>query len=882
MNKSTTEIRQMFLTFFQNKGHKIIPGSSLIPNNDQTLLFTNAGMNQFKNIFLGLESINHSRITTAQHCIRAGGKHNDLKNVGYTNRHHTFFEMLGNFSFDDYFKQDAIKYAWELLTGKNWFNIPENRFWITTYHTDDESYNIWIKEIGIPEDRVIRIGDNKGSIYASDNFWQMGNTGPCGPCTEIFYDHGESIIGNLPGSVDGYGDRYTEIWNIVFMQFNRYNDGSLKLLSKPFVDTGMGLERISAVLQNVHSNYEIDIFRELIASISKLIMLSDFNNNSSNKSLRVIADHIRSSVFLISDGVFPSNEGRGYVLRRIIRRAIYHGYMIGVKGLFFYKLVKPLIYLLDNNKIESQQITIEKILMNEERQFLRILDRGIKLLDYELSQLQGDILTGEIVFLLYDTYGVPFDVTADICYERGIKFDELGFYAAMEQQKSKSRNSSIFTSNYNNIIKIDKNSDFSGYEKIIQRSKVTAIFKNDQFVNVLHQNENGIIICDKTCFYAESGGQVGDSGIISNNYFQFVVSDTKKYAKAIGHIGKLISGSISLNDLVNTQIDIKRRNAISINHSATHLLHAALRKVLGNHVIQQGSLVTDKYLRFDFNHFSAMTAIEIDKIENIVNYQIRKNHSIVTTLMYLEEAKEKGLVIFKNDRCNVKVRVLNIGDFSTELCCGTHANRTGDIGLFRINSESSIAAGIRRIEAVTGQVAIDLMRSQSHLLSEISKLINTDVNNLLKKIKVTLDKVKLLEKSLNELKWKQVAQKIISLHKQVKKINEVNLLITNVDNMDFNQLRMIVDGLKNKLKLAIIVLFTIYNGKVNITVGVTSNLSTKINANDLIMFVSQRLGGKGGGRADIAQCVISNITIVHDLLFLIEEWIYSRLRLMNK
>lgn len=874
-SKSTAEIRQAFLDFFHTKGHEIVPSSSLVPNNDPTLLFTNAGMNQFKDVFLGLDKRAYSRATTAQRCVRAGGKHNDLENVGYTARHHTFFEMLGNFSFGDYFKQDAIKYAWELLTSEQWFNLPKERLWVTVYHTDEEAYNIWQQEIGIPAERIIRIGDNKGAPYASDNFWQMGDTGPCGPCTEIFYDHGEHILGGPPGSPEEDGDRYIEIWNIVFMQFNRQSDGSLKTLPTPSVDTGMGLERIAAVLQHVNSNYEIDLFRQLIASIAKVVALSDLNN----KSLRVIADHIRSSAFLIGDGVFPANEGRGYVLRRIIRRAVRHGYMLGAKETFFYKLVAPLIQVMGNaaDDLKSQQATIEKTLKNEEEQFARTLARGLQLLDDELAQLQGDTLAGEIAFRLYDTYGFPLDLTADVCRERNIKVDELGFNAAMEQQRYRARESSGFATDYNDVIKVDSHSDFSGYENNSQQATVTAIFHHGKPVNVLNQGEEGVIILDKTSFYAESGGQVGDSGILSNSHGQFTVSDTQKYAHAIGHIGKVLIGSITINNSVEAKIDIERRNAIRLNHSATHLLHAALRDVLGDHVSQKGSLVNEKYLRFDFSHFAAMTPVQIRQIEDIVNYQIRKNDPIITTLMDLETAKEKGAMALFGEKYDAQVRVLSIGDFSIELCGGTHANRTGDIGLFRISSESGTAAGIRRIEAITGQAAIDEVHQQTQLLAEIGQLMKGDANSLMEKIKATLDKVKLLERSLNQLKGQQAAQESVSLSQQVKKINGVNLLVTQLNNTEPKQLRIIVDDLKNQLKTAIIVLSTISNDKVSLIVGVTNDLTAKIKAGDLISYVAQQVGGKGGGRPDMAQAGGSNITALPAALASVEEWVNSRL-----
>lgn len=695
MSKSTAEIRQAFLDFFHTKGHQIVPSSSLAPNNDPTLLFTNAGMNQFKDVFLGQDKRSYSRATTAQRCVRAGGKHNDLENVGYTARHHTFFEMLGNFSFGDYFKHDAISYAWELLTGKDWFNLPKEKLWVTVYQTDDEAYDIWKNEIGIPAERIIRIGDNKGAPYASDNFWQMGDTGPCGPCTEIFYDHGEHIWGGPPGSPEEDGDRYIEIWNIVFMQFNRHADGAMEPLPKPSVDTGMGLERIAAVLQHVNSNYEIDLFRDLITVVANVTGATD---DLSNKSLRVIADHIRSCAFLICDGVVPSNENRGYVLRRIIRRAIRHGNMLGAKDTFFYKLVAPLIDVMGaaGEELKRQQTIVEQILKTEEEQFARTLERGLQLLDDELAKLSGNILDGETAFRLYDTYGFPVDLTADVCRERNISVDEAGFAAAMENQRRRARESSGFGTDYNELIKVDERSDFSGYDHNEQQAIVTAIFRNGESVNQIQAGEEAIVILDKTAFYAESGGQVGDSGILSNTDCAFCVIDTQKYGQAIGHIGKLEKGTLSVDHNISAVIDIERRDAIRLNHSATHLLHAALRQILGEHVSQKGSLVNDKYLRFDFSHFEAMKPEQIRQVEDLVNAEVRQNSPVVTELMDLETAKAKGAMALFGEKYEEQVRVLSMGDFSTELCGGTHANRTGDIGLFRIIAESGTAAGIRR------------------------------------------------------------------------------------------------------------------------------------------------------------------------------------------
>ncbi|MER1962119.1 alanine--tRNA ligase [Proteus vulgaris] len=875
MSKSTAEIRQAFLDFFHTKGHQIVPSSSLVPNNDPTLLFTNAGMNQFKDVFLGLDNRPYSRATTAQRCVRAGGKHNDLENVGYTARHHTFFEMLGNFSFGDYFKHDAIHFAWELLTGKEWFNLPKERLWVTVYATDDEAYDIWNKEIGIPAERIIRIGDNKGAPFASDNFWQMGDTGPCGPCTEIFYDHGDHIWGGPPGSPEEDGDRYIEIWNIVFMQFNRKSDGTMDPLPKPSVDTGMGLERITAVLQHVNSNYDIDLFRSLIESVAKVTNASDL----SNKSLRVIADHIRSCSFLICDGVIPSNEGRGYVLRRIIRRAVRHGYMLGAKDTFFYKLVAPLIEVMAEagEELKRQQVTVEKVLKTEEEQFARTLERGLQLLDEELAQLTDDVLPGETAFRLYDTYGFPLDLTADVCRERNIKVDEKGFDLAMEEQRKRARESSGFGTDYNSLIKVDSRSDFSGYDHNEQQGTVTAIFRNGQSVTELKAGEEGIIFLNKTAFYAESGGQVGDKGVLTSKDSQFEVTDTQKYGKAIGHIGKVNVGSFIVNHKINATIDIARRDAIRLNHSATHLLHAALRQVLGTHVTQKGSLVNDKYLRFDFSHFEAVKPEQLREIEDIVNAQIRLNSPIVTELMDLEDAKEKGAMALFGEKYDERVRVLTMGDFSTELCGGTHASRTGDIGLFRIISESGTAAGIRRIEAITGITAIESVHEQSDLISLVAQVLKSDGTNLVERIKTVQEKYRLLEKELQQLKDQQAAQESSSLGGQAKNVKGIKLLVRELNGVELKMLRTMVDDLKNQLGSAIIVLSTISDGKVSLIVGVTKDLTAKVKAGELISFVAQQIGGKGGGRPDMAQAGGTDIDALPVALASVDEWVESHL-----
>ncbi|MTC50526.1 alanine--tRNA ligase [Providencia alcalifaciens] len=875
MSKSTAEIRQAFLDFFHTKGHQVVASSSLVPNNDPTLLFTNAGMNQFKDVFLGLDKRAYSRATTAQRCVRAGGKHNDLENVGYTARHHTFFEMLGNFSFGDYFKHDAIRFAWELLTSEQWFNLPKERLWVTVYATDDEAFDIWNKEIGVPVERIIRIGDNKGAPYASDNFWQMGDTGPCGPCTEIFYDHGDHIWGGPPGSPEEDGDRYIEIWNLVFMQFNRQSDGTMEPLPKPSVDTGMGLERISAVLQHVNSNYEIDIFRELIAAAAEATGATDL----SNKSLRVIADHIRSCAFLVSDGVIPSNEGRGYVLRRIIRRAVRHGYMLGAKETFFYKLVSTLIKVMGPaaEELQRQQALVEKVLKTEEEQFARTLERGLQLLDEELASLKGDTLEGETAFRLYDTYGFPLDLTADVCRERNIKVDEAGFERAMEDQRRRARESSGFGADYNALIKVDKRSEFSGYQHDEQQATIIALYKDGQPVDSLHTGDEGLVILDKTAFYAESGGQVGDTGVLTNDSAQFTVMDTQKYGQAIGHVGKVESGSLVVNHRIAAIVNSERRNAIRLNHSATHLLHAALRQVLGEHVSQKGSLVNDKYLRFDFSHFEAMTQQQLRQVEDIVNAQIRQNSEIETELMDLEGAKAKGAMALFGEKYEERVRVLSMGDFSIELCGGTHASRTGDIGLFSILSESGTAAGVRRIEATTGAAAMEHLHAQSEQLSAIAHLLKGDVNSLVEKVKAALDKSRNLEKEILQLKDQQASQESASLSSKAKDVKGIKLLVSQLSDTDPKLLRTMVDDLKNQLKSAIIVLSTTSGDKVSIIVGVTNDLTAKIKAGDLVSYVAQQVGGKGGGRPDMAMAGGTDVSALPTAMESVEQWVDSKL-----
>lgn len=875
MSKSTAEIRQAFLDFFQSKGHQVVASSSLVPNNDPTLLFTNAGMNQFKDVFLGQDKRNYTRATTSQRCVRAGGKHNDLENVGYTARHHTFFEMLGNFSFGDYFKKEAIAFAWELLTGSAWFALPKEKLWVTVYETDDEAFDIWANEIGVPRERIIRIGDNKGGAYASDNFWQMGDTGPCGPCSEIFFDHGDHIWGGPPGSPEEDGDRYIEIWNIVFMQFNRQPDGTMLPLPKPSVDTGMGLERISAVLQHVNSNYEIDLFAKLIAAVAQVTDASDLGN----KSLRVIADHIRSCAFLIADGVIPSNENRGYVLRRIIRRAVRHGNMLGAKGTFFYKLVAPLIEVMGaaGEELQRQQAQVEQVLKSEEEQFAKTLERGLALLDDELEKLQGDTLDGETVFRLYDTFGFPVDLTADVCRERNLKIDEEGFERAMEQQRQRARDASGFGADYSSVISIDKASAFKGYDQLALNATVTAIFVNGQAASEITAGQEGVIVLDETPFYGESGGQVGDTGELKGDNASFTVTDTQKYGQAIGHSGKLAVGTLRIGDRLAAQVDEARRARIRLNHSATHLLHAALRQVLGDHVAQKGSLVNDKYLRFDFSHFEAMKPQEIRQVEEIVNAQIRRNLAIDTNIMELEAARAKGAMALFGEKYDDHVRVVGMGDFSTELCGGVHASRTGDIGLFRILSESGTAAGVRRIEAVTGEGALSQVYSQSEQLLDIAQLVKANSNNLNDKVRALIDHARGLEKELQQLKDQQAAQESSLLSSKAIAVKGTKLLVSELKNVEPKMLRTMVDDLKNQLGSAVIVLATVADGKVSLISGVTKDLTDRVKAGELVGELAQQVGGKGGGRPDMAQAGGTDAQALPAALAGVESWVAAKL-----
>ncbi|AHG86398.1 Alanyl-tRNA synthetase [Bibersteinia trehalosi USDA-ARS-USMARC-190] len=874
--KTTSEIRQSFLDFFHSKGHTVVESSSLVPENDPTLLFTNAGMNQFKDVFLGLEKRPYTRATTAQRCVRAGGKHNDLENVGYTARHHTFFEMMGNFSFGDYFKQDAIKFGWEFLTSPQWLGLPKEKLYVTVYETDDEAYDIWHKEVGVPENHIIRIGDNKGAPYASDNFWAMGDTGPCGPCTEIFYDHGDKYWGGLPGTPEEDGDRYIEVWNIVFMQFNRLADGTMEKLPKPSVDTGMGLERITAVMQHVNSNYETDIFQTLIKAVAELLNVSDLDN----KSLRVVADHIRACSYLIADGVVPSNEGRGYVLRRIIRRAVRHGNLLGAKAAFFYQLVPVLAKVMGKagEILTAKQAHIQKTLKAEEEQFARTLERGLALLEEALAKVESKTLSGEVAFKLYDTYGFPLDLTADVCRERDIVIDEAGFEAEMTAQRERAKASSNFGVDYNNVIKVEGSTVFKGYETAeLSAIKVVGLFSNGVAVEHIQSGENAVVILDSTPFYGESGGQVGDSGLISNEFCHFAVSDTQKYGQVFGHIGQLTSGSLRVGDMVSAQVDAQRRHAITLNHSATHLLHAALRQVLGDHVAQKGSLVSEQSLRFDFSQPEAIAKSDLEEVERIVNQKIRENLNVSISTMDIEEAKAKGAMALFGEKYGDVVRVVDMGPFSIELCGGIHVKQTGDIGLFKFVSEGAVAAGVRRVEAVTGENAIALLHQQQQVLNQASELLKADSTSLVEKIQQLQEKAKKAEKELQQLKEKQAAQAGGELAKSAKQINGVNVVVQKLEGVDSKALRTMVDDLKNQLGSAVIAFATESEGKVSLIVGVTKDLTAKVNAGELVGLMAQAVGGKGGGRPDMAMAGGAQVENIPQALAIAEQCISTKL-----
>jgi alanyl-tRNA synthetase len=871
---SSAELRSLFLQFFRERGHQIVPSSSLVPGNDPTLLFTNAGMVQFKDVFLGKDKRSYTRAATAQRCVRAGGKHNDLENVGYTARHHTFFEMLGNFSFGDYFKRDAIRFAWEFVTGKDWLAIDPARLMVTVYHTDEEAYEVWHKDVGLAPDRIVRIGDKPGG--GSDNFWQMGETGPCGPCSEIFYDHGAHIPGGPPGSPDADGDRWIEIWNLVFMQFDRSEDGVLTPLPKPSVDTGMGLERTAAVMQGVHSNYEIDLFVNLIKAAAEATRTKDL----SSSSLRVIADHIRACSFLIADGVLPSNEGRGYVLRRIIRRAIRHGYKLGQTQPFFHTLVGALEQEMGDAypELKTQRAYVERVLKQEEERFAETLSQGMALLEQAIASVQGNELPGETVFRLYDTYGFPVDLTADIARERGLVIDQKGFEAAMEAQRERARAASKFGVDLRAGVTIDGRTEFSGYEHLVDRGTVVALFKGKERVEVLREGESGQVVLDHTPFYAESGGQVGDTGSLIGltSATEFAVEDTQKLGHAHVHIGRVARGEIKVGDQLEARVDAERRVAIMSNHSATHLLHAALRKVLGTHVTQKGSLVAPDRLRFDFSHFAAVSAAELQEIERLVNTVIRSNTAAETKLMKYEDAVASGAMALFGEKYEEQVRVLSFGDFSVELCGGTHVKRVGDIGLFKIVSESGVAAGVRRIEAVTGEKAYEYVAESERRLREVAQLVRAGRDDVEDKVKQLIERQRKLEKEVAALKSKLASGQGNDLSSTAVDVGGIKVVATRVDGADAPALREAVDQLKNKLKSAAIVLASVQDGKVILIAGVTSDQTATLKASELVNVVAQKVGGRGGGRPDLAQAGGNDPSQLDAALAAVVPWVQSQ------
>ncbi|WP_308186939.1 alanine--tRNA ligase [Neisseria subflava] len=871
----TTELRQKFLKFFESKGHTIVRSSSLVPHDDPTLLFTNAGMNQFKDVFLGFDKRPYNRATTAQKCVRAGGKHNDLENVGYTARHHTFFEMMGNFSFGDYFKRDAIHFAWEFLTSPEWLNIPKDKLLATVYAEDDEAYNIWLNEIGMPAERIVRIGDNKGTKYASDNFWQMGDTGPCGPCSEIFYDHGEEIWGGIPGSPEEDGDRWIEIWNCVFMQFNRDEQGNMNPLPKPSVDTGMGLERMAAVMQHVHSNYEIDLFQDLLKAVARETG-SPFSMEE--PSLKVIADHIRSCSFLIADGVLPSNEGRGYVLRRIIRRAVRHGYKLGQSKPFFHKLVADLVKEMGDAypELKEKQAQIEEALKNEESRFAQTLETGMALLENALAK-GSKKLDGEIIFKLYDTYGFPYDLTADICRERNIELDEAGFNREMEAQRARARAAQSFKAN-TQLPYDGQDTEFKGYSERQTESKVLALYKDGEQVNELNEGDEGAIVIDFTPFYAESGGQVGDVGYIFAGENRFEVHDTQKIKAAVfGQFGVQTSGRLKVGDSVTAKVDDEIRNANMRNHSATHLMHKALRDVLGEHVEQKGSLVTAESTRFDISHPQAVTAEEIAEVERRVNEAILANVAVNAAIMSMEDAQKTGAMMLFGEKYGDEVRVLQMGGFSTELCGGTHVSRTGDIGLFKIISEGGIAAGVRRIEAITGLNALKWAQDQERLVKDIIAETKAQTEkDVLAKIQAGAAHAKALEKELARAKAELAVHAGAKLLDDAKDLGAAKLVAAQIE-ADAAALREIVTDLTGKSEQAIVLLAAVNDGKVSLCAGVSKPLTGKVKAGDLVKFAAEQVGGKGGGRPDLAQAGGTDAAKLPEMLGSVEGWVKEKL-----
>ena len=870
----TAEIRNKFLDYFNAKGHEIVASSSLVPGNDPTLLFTNAGMVQFKDVFLGQDKRNYTTATSSQRCVRAGGKHNDLENVGYTARHHTFFEMLGNFSFGDYFKREAIQYAWEFLTEV--LELPAEKLWITVYADDNEAASIWLEEMGVSADRFSRIGDKPGGKpNESDNFWSMGDTGPCGPCTEIFYDHGEDIPGGPPGTPEEDGDRYIEIWNLVFMQYNRDKSGKMEPLPKPSVDTGMGLERLAAILQNGHSNYDIDLFQALIKAAAK----ETGNDDLTHSSLKVIADHIRSCAFLVVDGVLPSNEGRGYVLRRIIRRALRHGHKLGQNDLFFYKLVATLVEQMGEAypELAKAQSEIEKALKLEEQRFAETLDKGMKILEEGIADIKDKQIPGEMVFKLYDTYGFPVDLTADIARERNLSLDMHGYEKAMEAQREQARSSSKFGLDYNDAISTDAETDFTGYDHLKDQSEVEALFKAGQPVDSITAGDEAVVILKKTPFYAESGGQAGDTGLLSNENCRFDVMDTQKQAKAFIHIGSLAEGSLSVGDKLSAVIDAERRDATIRNHSATHLMQAALRNVLGAHVQQKGSLVDNEKLRFDFSHNEAVNAEQLFEIERVVNQQIRNNLPTDAEVMAIADAKAKGAMALFGEKYGDEVRVISMGDFSIELCGGVHVKRTGDIGAFKIVAETGIASGVRRIEAITGIAAVDYSNQQSCKINKLSSLLKASTDEVEGKLEQLLNKLKTQEKEISQLKSKMATQTGGDLTADAVEIDGIKVLAVKLDGVDSKSLRDTMDQLKNKLGSAIIVLATTDDNKVSLCAGVTKDQIKRLKAGDLVNMVASQVGGKGGGRPDMAMAGGTQPENLDVALASVNDWVKQQL-----
>lgn len=863
---SSAALRQSFLQFFADRKHTVVASSSLVPGNDPTLLFTNAGMVQFKDLFLGREKRNYARAASSQRCVRAGGKHNDLENVGYTARHHTFFEMLGNFSFGDYFKRDAIHYAWEYLTVV--LKLPAEKLWITVYEEDDEAADIWLKEIGADPKRFSRIG-------AKDNFWAMGDTGPCGPCSEIFYDHGPAVAGGPPGSADADGDRYIEIWNLVFMQYDRSADGKLTPLPKPSVDTGMGLERLAAVMQGVHSNYEIDIFRSLIKVAAKLTGTKDLEN----RSLRVLADHIRSCSFLITDGVIPSNEGRGYVLRRIIRRAARHGYELGMREPFFFKMVDQLVQDMGAAypELVNAKDQVKRALQQEEERFAETLSQGMKILDEVIANLSGKVIPGDTVFKLYDTYGFPVDLTADYALKYQLSIDTAGYEKAMAEQKARARAAGQFSMDMSQGLDFTHSCEFTGYTELLNTARIIGLLKDNKAVDKLSAGDSGMVILDKTPFYGESGGQAGDSGVLMNSDCEFAVSDTQKQGASIIHIGEVRLGALTLGKAVEARVDSGQRQHTAYNHSATHLLHAALRKVLGTHVQQKGSLVNAERLRFDFAHFEAVSAAQLAEIEQMVNSHIRANHAVQARVMSLDAAKQTGAMALFGEKYGDEVRVLSMGDFSTELCGGTHVQRTGDIGVFKIVSEQGIAAGVRRIEALTGPGALTWLDGASGELQRIAGLLKVDRQQAGNKVTQLLEQNRQLEKELERLKGKLASSQGDDLANQAVAVGAHKILAARLDGVDPKALRDTVDQLKNKLGSAAIVLATVAGEKVSLIAGVTADLTARIKAGDLVNVVAEQVGGKGGGRPDMAQAGGNNPAALDQALQKVLPWAQQKL-----